>query len=83
MALLEVPMVEVREALRPRRAGADGIRAVAHLNRVDRKSVRRRVGAAIDVVVWPTGGVALLADGLSGRVVDIVRPLGVDGQGHA
>ena len=40
MAFREVPMFEIREVLRPW-LGGEGLRAIARLVRVDRKTVRR------------------------------------------
>jgi hypothetical protein len=45
MAFREVPMFEIREVLRLWLAG-EGLRAIARLVRVDRKTVRRYVAAA-------------------------------------
>ena len=45
MTFREVPMFEVREVLRLW-LGGEGLRAVARLSRVDRKTVRRYVDAA-------------------------------------
>jgi hypothetical protein len=49
-------MFEVREVLRVWLGGV-GLRAVARLSRVDRKTVRRYVDAAIEVGVTVDGGV--------------------------
>ena len=80
MAFREVPMFEVREVLRLW-LGGEGLRAVARLSRVDRKTVRRYVDAAIEAGVTPDGGVGQLTDEVLGRVVEIVRPHRVDGHG--
>ena len=82
MAFREVPMFEVREVLRLW-LGGEGLRAVARLSRVDRKTVRRYVDAAVEVGVTAEGGVAQLTDEVLGRVVEIVRPHRTDGHGHA
>ena len=82
MAFREVPMFEVREVLRLW-LGGEGLRAVARLSRVDRKTVRRYVDPAIESGVTADGGVGQLTDGVLGRVVEIVRPHRVDGHGHA
>jgi len=82
MAFREVPMFEVREVLRLW-LGGEGIRAVARLSRVDRKTVRRYVDAAIEVGVIVDGGVEQLTDLTLGSVVEIVRPHRSDGHGHA
>lgn len=55
MAFREVPMFEVREVLRLW-LGGEGLRAVARLSRVDRKTVRRYVEAAVSVGVAVDSG---------------------------
>lgn len=80
MAFREVPMFEVREVLRLW-LGGEGLRAVARLSRVDRKTVRRYVDAAIEAGVTSDGGDAQLTDEVLGRVVEIVRPHRADGHG--
>jgi transposase len=80
MAFREVPMFEVREVLRLW-LGGEGLRAVARLSRVDRKTVRRYVDAAVEAGVCVDGGVEQLTDEVLGRVVEIVRPHRVDGHG--
>ena len=66
MAFREVAMFEVREVLRLW-LGGEGVRAVARLSRVDRKTVRRYVDAAIEAGVTVDGGVGQLTDvGLPG-----------------
>jgi transposase len=82
MAFREVPMFEVREVLRLW-LGGEGLRAVARLSRVDRKTVRRYVDAAIEAGVTAEGGVGQLTDEVLGRVVEIVRPHRSDGHGEA
>lgn len=82
MAFREVPMFEVREVLRLW-LGGEGLRAVARLGRVDRKTVRRYVDAAIEAGVSADGGVEQLTDEVLGRVVEIVRPHRTDGHGQA
>ena len=59
-----------------------GLRAVARLSRVDRKTVRRYVDAAIEVGVTVGDGVEQLTDEVLGRVVEIVRPHRADGHGE-
>jgi hypothetical protein len=80
MAFREVPMFEVREVLRLW-LGGEGLRAVARLSRVDRKTVRRYVDAAIEAGVTVEGGVEQLTDLTLGVVVEIVRPYRSDGHG--
>ena len=82
MVFREVPMFEVREVLRLW-LGGEGIRAVARLSRVDRKTVRRYMDAAIEAGVTADGGVEQLTDEVLGGVVEIVRPHRTDGHGHA
>ena len=82
MAFREVPMFEVREVLRPW-LGGEGLRAIAGLSRVVRKTVRRCVDAALEAGVSVDGGVGQLTDEVLGRVVEIVRPHRVDGHRHA
>src|SRR3954452_768934 len=78
MAFREVPMFEVREVLRLW-LGGEGLRAVARLSRVDRKTVRRYVDAAIEAGVVAEGGVGQLTDEVLGAVVELVRPHRTDG----
>lgn len=78
MAFREVPMFEVREVLRLW-LGGEALRAVARLSRVDRKTVRRYVDAAIAAGVTVDGGVGQLTDEVLGEVVEIVRPHRTDG----
>ena len=75
-------MFEVREVLRLW-LGGEGLRAVARLSRVDRKTVRRYVDAAIEAGVTGDGGVEQLTDVVLGRVVEMVRPHRADGHGGA
>ncbi len=75
-------MFEVREVLRLW-LGGEGLRAVARLSRVDRKTVRRYVDAAIEAGVTGDGGVEQLTDVVLGRVVEMVRPHRADGHGEA
>jgi transposase len=75
-------MFEVREVLRLW-LGGEGLRSVARLSRVDRKTVRRYVDAAIEAGVTVDGGVGQLDDLTLGRVVEIVRPHRSDGHGEA
>ncbi|MDH4074882.1 MAG: IS21 family transposase [Acidimicrobiia bacterium] len=74
-------MFEVREVLRLW-LGGEGIRSVARLSRVDRKTVRRYVEAAISVGVTADGGGGQLTDEVLGQVVEIVRPHRADGHGE-
>ena len=56
-----------------------GSASVARLSRVDRKTVRRYVDAAIAAGVTADGGVGQLTDEVLGAVVEIVRPHRADG----
>ena len=73
-------MYEVREVLRLWLRG-EGLRPVAVLAGVDRKTVRRYVDAAVAAGVVRDGGEGQLSDGLIGSVVEAVRPHRCDGRG--
>ncbi|MFT3852034.1 MAG: hypothetical protein QM733_04750 [Ilumatobacteraceae bacterium] len=53
---------------------------VARLSRVDRKTVRRCVDAAVEAGVTADGGAGQLTDEVLGAVVERVRPHCVDGR---
>jgi len=82
MAFREVAMFEVREVLRLWLAG-HGFRATENLARVDRKTVRRYVGAAEELGLSRDGGESQLTDFLIGSVVEAVRPHRFDGHGES
>jgi transposase len=82
MAFREVRVFEVREVLRLWLAG-EGLRAVERLSQLDRKTVRRYVGAAEALGVGRGGGDGQLSDELIGMVVEAVRPHRCDGHGAA
>jgi transposase len=82
MAFREVPMFEIREVLRLWLAG-EGLRAIARLARVDRKTVRRYVTAAEAAGVVRDGGEDQLTDALIGAVCEAVRPARPGGHGAA
>ena len=82
MAFREVRVFEVREVLRLWLAG-EGLRAVERLSQVDRKTVRRYVGAAEALGVVRDGGDDQLSDVMIGMVVEAVRPHRCDGHGPA
>ncbi len=63
-------------------AGGWGL-VITRLSQVDRRRLRRYVGAAIEAGVAADGGVAQLTDDVLGGVVEIVRPHRTDGHGHA
>ena len=82
MAYREVSVIEVREVLR---AWLDdhGLRRVAELAGVDRKTARRYVEAACAAGLVREGGVGQLDDALIGAVVEAVRPVRPAGHGAA
>jgi hypothetical protein len=80
MAFREVPMVEIREVLRLWLAG-EGLRAIARLVRVDRKTVRRYVAAAEAAGLDRERGEEQLRDALIGAVCEAVRPARPGGHG--
>lgn len=82
MAFREVPMFEIREVLRLWLAG-EGLRAIARLARVDRKTVRRYVAAAEAAGLVRDGGEGQLSDALIGAVCQVVRPARPGGHGVA
>lgn len=82
MAFREVRVYEIREVLRLWLRG-DGLRRVASLAGVDRKTVRRYVDAAVALGVTRDGGEGQLSDELLGSVVEAVRPHRSDGRGEA
>jgi transposase len=82
MAFREVPVFEVREVLRLWLAG-HGLRSVERLARVDRKTVRRYVTAAVELGLLRDGGEEQLSDLFIGMVVEAVRPHRFDGRGES
>jgi hypothetical protein len=82
MAFREVRVFEVRELLRLWLRG-QGLGAIERLAGVDRKTVRRYVGAAEVLGLVRAGGETQLTDELVGGVVEAVRPHRVDGHGEA
>jgi hypothetical protein len=82
MAFREVPMFEIREVLRLWLTG-EGLRAIARLARVDRKTVRRYVAAAEAAGAGADGGEGQLTDALIGAVCEAVRPARPGGHGAA
>jgi len=73
---------EVREVLRLWLMGK-GLRSIAQLTGVDRKTVRRYVDGAISCGLARDGGEGQLADGLIGVVCESVRPVRPDGHGQS
>ena len=82
MAFREVPVFEVREVLRLWLRG-ETLRGIERLSRVDRKTVRRYVEAAVAHGLVHDGGEDQLHVGLIGSVVEAVRPHRSDGHGEA
>ncbi|MGH3787423.1 MAG: hypothetical protein ACRDRG_12920 [Pseudonocardiaceae bacterium] len=82
MAYREVSVIEVREVLRAWLDG-HGLRRVAELARVDRKTARRYVEAAQAAGLLRGGGPGQLDDALIGAVVEAVRPARPAGHGAA
>ena len=73
-------MIEVREVLRAWLAG-EGLRRVAELSGVDRKTARRYVEAAQAAGLSRDGGAAEVDDAVVGAVVAAVRPARPAGHG--
>lgn len=82
MSYREVPVHQVRETIRLYLAG-ESIRSVARLAQLDRKTVRRYVGAAEAVGLSRDGGAEQLSDEVVGLVCEMVRPARTDGRGRA
>jgi hypothetical protein len=82
VAFREVRVFEVREVLRLW-MGGEGLRSIARLAGMDRKTVRRYVEAAEGLGLDREGGEAQLTDEVIGAVVEAVRPHRVDGHGEA
>jgi len=82
MGYREVSVVEIREVLR-RWVRGEGFRAIDRNTGVDRKTVRRYVGAAQAVGVVANGDESQLNDGVIGLVCLAVRPERPRGHGPA
>ena len=78
----EVQVHEIREVLRLWLRG-EGNRAIERLSLVDRKTVRRYIGAAVACGLVRDGGEGQLTDELLGQVCEAVRPHRPDGHGPA
>src|ERR1700687_2024678 len=78
----EVQVYEIREVLRLWLRG-EGHRSIERLSLVDRKTVRRYVGAAVACGLVRAGGEGELSDELIGSVCELVRPHRPDGHGAA
>jgi len=73
VAFREVGVHEIREVLRLWLRG-EGLRSAARLARVDRKTARRYVAAAVASGLDRAGGEGQLDDELLSRVAERVRP---------
>ena len=82
MAFREVRVFEVREVLRVWLSG-EGVRSIERLVGVDRKTVRRYVGAAESLGLVRDGSEEQLTDAFVGMVVEAVRPHRTDGHGES
>ncbi len=82
MAFREVGVHEIREVLRLWLRG-EGLRSAARLARVDRKTVRRYVAAAVACGLDRAGGEGQLGDGLLSQVAERVRPHRAGGRGDS
>ena len=60
----------------------EGFRSIDRLTRVDRKTVRRYVEAAVAVGVTRDGGQGQLSDEMLGAVIVAARPVRPDGDGE-
>jgi hypothetical protein len=82
MTFREVQVHEIREVLRLWLRG-EGYRSIERLASVDRKTVRRYIGAAVACALVRDGGEEQLTDELLGQVCESVRPHRPDGHGAA
>ena len=82
MAFREVSVVQVREALR-RWLHGDGERTIARGAGIDRKTVRRYVGAALELGVRCDGDESQLTEEVIGQVCERVRPRRPDRHGES
>ena len=82
MSFREVAVYEIREVLRLWLRG-EGHRSIERLSLVDRKTVRRYIGAAVACGLVRDGGEGQLSDELLGLVCEVVRPHRPDGHGAA
>jgi transposase len=82
MAFREVRVFEMREVLRLWLRG-EAIRAIERLAGVDRKTVRRYLGAAQELGLVREGGEEQLTEVFMGSVVERVRPHRAEGRGQA
>jgi hypothetical protein len=77
-----VAVYEVREVLRLWLRG-EGLRGVARLAGVDRKTVHRYLAAVEELGLDRAGGEDQLSDEFLGQVIEAVRPHRLDGHGGA
>jgi hypothetical protein len=82
MTFREVQVHEIREVLRLWLRG-EGHRSIERLASVDRKTVRRYIGATVACGLVRDGGEEQLTDELIGQVCELVRPHRPDGHGAA
>ena len=82
MSFREVRVFEIREVLRLWLAG-HGLRSVERMAGVDRKTVRRYVGAAVECGLDRDGGEDQFTEALMALVVEKVRPHRTNGYGAA
>jgi transposase len=82
MGFREVPVFEVKEVLRLWLRG-EALRSIERLSRVDRKTVRRYVAAAVEVGVDRDGGEGQLSDEVLAGVIERVRPHRSSGHGES
>jgi transposase len=82
MSFREVGVHEIREVLRLW-LREEGERAIARLSLVDRKTVRRYVGAGVECGLVRDGDESQLTDVLIGQVCERVRPDRGDGHGES
>lgn len=83
MSYREVSVIEIREVLRLWLRDDRGLRPIAELVGVDRKTARRYVEAAVELGLDRAGGEQQLTDELIAGVADAVRPDRPRGRGVA
>lgn len=83
MAYREITVIEIKEVLRLWLQGGHGLRPIAELVGVDRKTVRRYIKAAQAAGLVRDGGEGQLTDELLGAVIEAVRPERPAGHGAA
>lgn len=83
MSYREVGVIEIREVLRLWLRDDRGLRPIAELAGVDRKTARRYIDAAVELGLDRSGNDGQLTDELIAGVVDAVRPDRPRGHGSA